>query len=287
MGLIAAVETGGTKTMCAVAEVGSAHQLLTETRIPTTNPATTLGAVREFLIAHGPLARLAVASFGPLDTDPQSPRYGWITTTPKPGWANTDVAGALAGLVDEQIPFVTDVTGSLLGEQAIGALRGCADAAYITVGTGVGVGLMVRGKLVTGRASPEMGHIAVRRHRGDDYRGNCRFHGDCLEGLTCGPAVEARWGGPATGEQVDIIASYIAELCATLAMTTAPQRIVIGGGVSKTAGLMAAVRRLAAEQVNGYLGANHPIQHPASGYLVNPQLGDYSALHGALAMALR
>lgn len=271
--------------MCAVADAAEPHDFLDEIRIPTTDPDTTLRQVRDFLIQYGPLEAVAVASFGPLDTDPASQTFGWITTTPKPGWQNTDLRSALVDLCPAPIPFVTDVTGSLLGERARGALVGCDDAAYATVGTGIGVGLMVRGQLVTGRSTPEMGHIIVRRHPDDDHPGVCSYHGDCLEGLASGPAVEARWGRPAEGHQVAIIAEYIAQMCATLALSVGPQRVVVGGGVSKTAGLMDEVRRRAADLVHGYLG-DHPIADPHSSFIRTPQLGDHSALHGAMELAL-
>lgn len=286
--MLAAVETGGTKIFCAVSRRDDPHTLVDSVRIPTEAPEPTLTAINDFLRKHHEaegIESVGVASFGPLETTPDSSRYGWITTTPKAGWLNTDLHRVLDGLGDVPVDFVTDVTGSLLGERARGAAAGLDNVAYATVGTGVGVGVMVGGVAVTGHGTPELGHILVRRHPQDTFAGICSYHGDCLEGLAAGPAVQARWGRPAEGTERDIIASYIAQLVVTITLAIAPSRIVIGGGVAKTEGLLDAVRVQAGEKMAGYVGADHPIQNPASEYIVPPALGDYAGVHGAIVLA--
>lgn len=286
--LRAAIETGGTKVLVAVSDARAPHTFVDTLRIPALSPAETLPRIREFLAGHArtdQIESVGCASFGPFDTDPDSPHYGWIKVSPKPGWQNVNLWECLQGLNVGSAAFVTDVSGSLIGERALGAGRGCDDVCYVTVGTGIGVGAMVGGRLVTGRGAPELGHIFPRRHPNDVYPGGCAIHGDCLEGLAAGPTVNARWGAPAQGNQIDIIAYYIAQLVHTLVLAYAPQRIIIGGGVAKTPGLLGAVRSQAGAIMRDYLGADHPLQHPESGFIVAPELGDYSGLHGAMELA--
>lgn len=286
--MIAAVETGGTKIFCAVAHRDRPHEIIDSTRIATTTPDESLAAVSAFLRGHHERERIdavGVASFGPLETDPASAQYGWITTTPKAGWLNTDLHRVLDGLDDPAVEFVTDVTGSLLGERARGSATGLENVAYATVGTGVGVGVLVEGRVVTGHGTPELGHILVRRHPSDDFAGVCRYHGDCLEGLASGPAIQARWGRPAEGKEREVIAYYIAQLAVAITLAIAPGRVVIGGGVAKTEGLLDLVRLSAASLMAGYLGEGHPIQDPNGSYIVWPELGDFAGIHGALELA--
>lgn len=291
MSLIASIETGGTKVFAAVAERENPHTLIETCRITTTDdPDRTLGALADFLAEHHRFSRIeaiGVASFGPLETDPASAQYGWITTTPKPGWRNTDLNRAFARLDDVPVAFVTDVTGSLLGERWNGAAVGLDNLAYATIGTGIGVGVMVHGRLVTGHGTPELGHFLVRRHPADDYLGTCPFHADCAEGLASGPAVLQRWGRTAAHpEEIDILAHYIAQLVLVTTLSVAPQKIVLGGGVMKTEGLLAAVRAQAAVLTNGYLGVDHPLQNPGANFIVAPGLGDLAGIHGGLELAL-
>lgn len=286
---VAGIETGGTKVFCAVSPADNPHEIVDSLRVDTRDPESTLGDIADFLGRHHvrtPIRAVGVASFGPVDTNPASPHYGSVTTTPKPGWAFTDLRRALAGLDPVPVSFVTDVTGSLLGERARGALQGLDDAAYVTVGTGVGAGVMVHGELVTGQGTPELGHILVRRDADDPFAGRCPFHGDCLEGLVSGPAVQDRWGRPARdAAEVELLAGYVAQLCLTLTLSVAPRRIVVGGGVSKTPGLLPAARRRLASLVGGYLGSTHPAEDPEGDYIVPPALGDLSGVHGALDLA--
>jgi fructokinase len=289
--VIAGIETGGTKVLCALAAAEDPAAVLHSARIDTTTPERTLGAVRAFLAAHadGPLAAVGLASFGPVVVDPSAARYGRITATPKPGWQDVDLLAGL-GLRGTPTAVVTDVTGSAVGEHRLGAGRGVRDLAYVTVGTGVGAGFLVDGRPLSRRAHPEAGHLLVRRHPDDRYPGSCPFHGDCLEGLAAGPAVAGRWGrpGPDLGADraraVELGAHYVAQLLAAVTYTVAPERIVLGGGVAKTEGLLEAVRSELARLVAGALD-DHPCADPGSGYVVRPELGDDSGVRGALALA--
>lgn len=286
--VLAAVETGGTKVFCAVAERDNPHELVDTVRIPTRGPEETISHINAFLRKHDEMSgvdAVGVATFGPVDTDPQSSRYGWVLQSPKPGWQNVDLHACLDGLGAAPSAFITDVSGSLLGEHALGSARGMNNACYATIGTGVGVGILVEGRLISGHGTPELGHVPVRRHPHDDFPGLCVYHGDCLEGLASGPAVLASWGHPAQGQDIDIIGYYIAQLVVVGVLAVAPQRLVLGGGVSKTPGLIENVRAHAAQLLAGYLGADHPAQDPASGFVTPPALGDFAGIHGALELA--
>lgn len=292
--MIAGIETGGTKIICAVADPADPGTLVDQVRIDTTSPALTLSAVRDFLSSHaveGRFDAVGIASFGPVEVDAASPRFGRITSTPKPGWQDTDLIEHLGLAPGTPVRLVSDVTGAALGEQRFGAGRGVEDLAYVTVGTGVGAGLVVSGAPFSLRSHPELGHLLVRRHPDDAFAGVCPFHGDCLEGLASGPSVTARWGrpgtelGPLLPRAVELSSYYIAQLLATVTYATAPQRIVAGGGVLKTPGLLDAVREQLALLVGGAL-ADHPSTDPGSGYVVPPVLGDESGVRGALSLAV-
>lgn len=291
--MIAGIETGGTKVICAVSPSKSTVEQAVTTWIDTTTPEETLGKIRAFLALHGgdtAFDAVGLASFGPLDVNADSPRFGWITSTPKVGWRNTDLLSGLGLHQSTPVAVVTDVTGAAVGEQQMGAGKGVEDLAYVTVGTGVGVGLIIGGKPLSSQRHPELGHLTVRRHPKDTSPGLCPFHGDCLEGLASGPAVAGRWGRPGTrlgpdlGREVEISSYYIAQLMAAITYTVAPGRIVFGGGVSKTPGLLSSVRDELRVLVGDALGG-HALTSPQSGYIVPPALGDYSGVQGALALA--
>ena len=291
--MIAGIETGGTKVICAVAESAEPGSIVDRLRLPTTSPDQTLGAVRSFLnryAAAGSLEAVGLAAFGPVNVDSSSPCYGWITSTPKPGWRNTDIPRAL-GLGDAvPLQVVSDVTGSAVGEQRSGAGTGLRNVAYVTVGTGIGVGFAADGMPFLKRSHPEMGHLSVRRYPGDDFPGTCPFHGDCLEGLASGPAVRARWGRPGEqlgalhAEAVPLLAHYLAQLLAAVTYTVAPERIILGGGVLKMPGLLQAARDQLAGLVGGALDG-HPLTSTHSGYVCTPALGDLAGVYGALYLA--
>lgn len=293
-GVYGAIEAGGTKFVCCVG--GGPEDLRAEVRFPTTSPAETIGRAIGFLTeqsrAHGPLAGIGVASFGPVDLDRGSATWGHVTTTPKPGWARTDLAGPVAAALGVPVAFDTDVNGAALGERRWGAARGLDTFVYITVGTGIGGGGMVGGQLMHGLVHPEMGHMRLPRDRdADPFEGSCRFHGDCLEGLASGPAIEARWGRPATELPPDhpawrLEAEYLALLCVNLTVVLSPQRIILGGGVMHQRQLFPEIRRRLLERLAGYVRSPE-IEDRVDSYVVPPGLGDRAGVLGALALAAR
>ena len=281
--LLGGIEAGGTKFVLAVGH--SPSEIIERHEIPTCDPATTLAQAAEWFEARGKINALGIASFGPVELDRSSPRWGHITNTPKQGWANCDLAGFFAERLDVPIGFDTDVNGAALAEYNHGAGKTAASLAYITVGTGIGGGLVLEGKAVHGAAHPEMGHIFPRRHAEDrDFEGICPHHGDCLEGLASGPAIKARWGAslsdlPADHAAHEIIAYYLAQLAHPLIAMTAVEIIVLGGGVMKTVGLLERVNQWASELGAAYFpgGSRHKI--------VAPGLGHNAGLTGALLLA--
>ncbi|NLX43916.1 MAG: ROK family protein, partial [Chloroflexi bacterium] len=200
MALYAGIEGGGTKFVCAIGS--GPEDIRAEARFDTDAPRETLGRVDAFFQEYrhlGEISAVGIASFGPIDPNPASPRFGFVTTTPKPGWSNTDFAGQVHRMLGVPVGFDTDVNVAALGEHRWGAAQGLDTFLYLTVGTGIGGGGMVNGKLIHGIMHPEMGHIRVPHDwQEDPFKGWCTYHGDCLEGLACGPAIEDRWGMPAT-----------------------------------------------------------------------------------------
>ena len=293
--MIVGIETGGTKVICGAATEGRPQELVRDLRIPTTTPDETTAAINAFLEEIReiePVTALGVASFGPVNVEPDKPRWGWVTGTPKPGWADTDLLGRIRMTAEVPTVLLSDVASAALGEQTWGAGAGVPRVAYATFGTGVGVGFCLDGRVLHGNGYPEMGHLLVRRHPRDDYEGSCPFHGDCLEGLASGPAVLGRWGSDASSldagiraQALDILAFYIAQLAAATAYTTGVERFVVGGGVLKTPGLFdAVVERLPG--VTGGPGASHAASLDEPGFLASPALGDHSGVLGAIAAAL-
>lgn len=292
--MIAGVETGGTKVICGIADPSAPGTLIESTRFPTTSPRETIGRIRAFLTEvderHG-LDAVGVATFGPVNVEPALARYGWITGTAKPGWANTELLERLDPSHSWPVSLMSDVTGAALGEQRWGAGRDVPSVAYATFGTGVGVGVVVDGRVLQGNGYPEFGHLLVRRHPLDDYAGSCPFHGDCLEGLAAGPSVLARWGTdsshlhPRIRQQAfEILGFYIAQVVATAAYSTGVQRVVLGGGVLKAPGLLEEARGQLSV-VTGGPGAGHPIAADPFDFMVPPELGDLSGVFGAIAAA--
>ena len=264
-------------------------------RFPTRDPDTTLTEALAFFDAaaqrHGALRALGIASFGPLALDPRAPLYGRLLRTPKPGWHDVDL---LAPFARFGIPIAldTDVNAAALAESVWGAGRGLESLAYITVGTGIGGGVVVHGRTLRGLMHPELGHVHPRRHPDDaGFSGVCPHHGDCLEGLANGPAIVARLGhelGNASADHPiwDIEADYLGQLCAQLALTVSPQRIVLGGGVMQHARLFAPIRARTQHWLGGYL-ARHAVEGGIDDYIVPPGLDDRSGILGALLMAVR
>ena len=284
----AGVELGGTKCI-AILATGSDSLIARET-VPTTSPDETLGRIEQILSdwrsGHG-FAALGIGSFGPIDLDRTSQSFGQITSTPKPGWRGADVLGRLQRAAGTPAAFDTDVNGAALAEMRWGAGQGFDDFAYITVGTGVGVGLIVNGKPTRGFAHCELGHIRVVRFPGDDFVGSCPFHGDCVEGLAAGPSLKARAGDGAQKLEPDdgvwqSVAWAIAQLCHTIVCAAAPRAIAIGGGVVENQPhLLERIERMLVESLNGYIGLP-----PGGNYLRAPALGANAGPLGAIALAM-
>ncbi len=281
--LLGAIEAGGTKFVLAVA--GDPHGPVVSHSIPTTTPAETLEAAAAWLEKQGSIAALGIGTFGPADLDPQSAGWGHITATPKPGWSHCDIAGFFARRFGVPVGFETDVNAAAIAEYQSLSASDATSLAYVTVGTGIGGGLVIDGRTVHGAAHAEMGHLYPRRERGDDgFSGICPFHGDCLEGLASGPAIKARWGAslselPADHQAHELVAGYLAQLCQTLFATTAVETIVLGGGVMQTPGLIERVALQTRQIDAGYLPgqARHQVKAPV--------LGTESGLRGALLLA--
>ena len=291
--LIGAIEAGGTKFVAALAREDGA--VLAQTRIPTQTPAECFPALAEFFrnaaAAHGPIAAFGVASFGPIDIDPASPAYGTFTTTPKPGWAGARFHDLL-GEFGAPIIVDTDVNGAALGEWISGAGQGCTTVAYTTIGTGIGTGVVRDGRPIMGFSHYECGHIPIPHDLAkDSFSGSCPFHGDCLEGLASGPAIEARWGGSLSmlgspADKIELIAGYVAQLAASLVLLHMPDRLIFGGGVMKAPGLIEALRRATEAKLGGYIKA--PQLDPGlERYIVAPMLGDEAGITGAIALGRR
>jgi fructokinase len=263
-------------------------------RFPTTKPTETIGQAIAFFkeqAAKEPLAAIGIASFGPVDPNPKSPGYGYITTTPKEGWAQTDFAGKIGQALNVPVGFDTDVNGAALGEHRWGAAQGLDTFIYLTIGTGLGGGGLVNGQLSHGLIHPEMGHILLPRLVEDTFPGICPYHGACLEGLAAGPAIEARWGQRADTLPVDhpawdIEAHYLAVGLVNFICTVSPQRIIMGGGVMEQRHLFPLIRKNVQTFLNGYL-QSPTILKQIDEYIVPPGLGSKAGVLGALALAER
>lgn len=285
--LFGGVEAGGTKWVCAV---GSGPDDIADLEtFATTQPDETISRAAEFFRRQdGSLAAVGVGSFGPIDLRAGSPTWGRITTTPKAGWEDTDVGTAFAAALDLPVVLDTDVNAAALGEQRWGAAAGLDTFCYVTVGTGIGGGVMVDGRLLHGLFHPELGHMRIPHDRElDPFEGACPYHGDCFEGLASGEAMRRRWGRP--GEELDdervwsLEAAYLALGLVNATWALSPQRIVLGGGVMKQPALLPLVRSRLAELIGGY-GAPE-LAGSIDGYVVPAALGDRAGVLGALALA--
>ncbi len=290
MKLYGGIEAGGTKFVCAIGS--GPDDLRAETRFPTTTPAETIGRAVAFFKEHGntaPVASVGIGSFGPVDADPSSSFFGRITTTPKPGWAKTDIAGMVGAGLGVPVGFDTDVNAAALGEFRWGAARNLDSFIYLTVGTGIGGGGMVNGQPLHGLMHPEMGHVRIPRHPEDSYPGRCPYHGDCLEGMASGPALEDRWGRRAETLPRDhpawtVEAHYLACGLVNYICTLSPRRIILGGGVMEQPDLLRLVRSKTRELLNGYLQVPEIIGH-IDRFIVPPELGGRAGVLGAIALA--
>jgi fructokinase len=293
MPLFGGIEAGGTKTVCAVGT--GPDDLREEVRFPTATPDETISrAIQFFRQAQESesLSSIGIASFGPLDPNPSSPTFGYITTTPKPGWAYTDFAGSIRQELHLPVGFDTDVNGAALAEHRWGAAQGLDSFLYLTIGTGIGGGGMVHGKLIHGLHHPEMGHIRIPHDKdGDPYPGSCPYHGDCLEGLASGPALEERWGQRAETLAEDhpawpLEADYLALGLVNIISILLPQRIILGGGIMQQRQLLPLMRGRVQQLLNGYLQVPMILDR-IDDYLVAPGLGSQAGVLGAIALAER
>lgn len=289
MSLFGGIEGGGTKFVCVIGS--GPDDIRAEARIDTTTPAETLDKVIAFF-RESPhrIQALGVGSFGPVDPDPTSPTWGYITMTPKLPWRNTDIAGALQRGLGVPIAFDTDVNVAAYGEYVWGAAQGLEAFVYLTIGTGIGGGGLMHGKLMHGLMHPETGHLRIPHDwQRDPYPGCCPSHGDCLEGLANGPALWGRWKVdpstlPPDHEAWKLEAHYIALALANIIYTVSPQRIILGGGVMDQAFLFPMIRREVQETLNGYI-VSDMILNRIDEYIVPPALSNRSGRLGAIALA--
>jgi fructokinase len=291
--MFGAVEAGGTKFVCAIGdEHGTLHA---ESQFATADPDSTLARVVDFFRdqVREPqrLEALGLASFGPLVLDRGSARYGCIDNTPKAQWSNVNIVGRLAQQLSCPIGFDTDVNAAALAEHRWGAGRNFENLVYLTVGTGIGGGVLVNGAALHGLAHPEIGHVRLRRHPLDvNFDGVCPFHGDCIEGLASGTAIRARTGSElqsldATHAQWQIEADYLGQLCAQIVLLVSPQLIIMGGGVLSQERLLPMIRQRAQHWLSGYINRQE-ILNDIEHYIVAPALGSRAGVLGALKLAI-
>jgi fructokinase len=283
-GLYGGIELGGTKTLVAVGETDG--RMFARATLPTTTPDKLLPQIATFFADHTAgrdLDGLGVGAFGPIVIDPVAENYGHLLETNKPGWSGFDLVGALRRMGTAPITLVTDVAAAGVAEARLGALRGVDLGIYLTVGTGIGGAVLYRGQVLPALLHPEMGHLPIQSHPDDPAGSICRFHSNCAEGLAAGPAIMARFGASLSdfalgGPEHALIAGYLGQLCATLVLALSPQRIVIGGGVGKTPGLVDAVQAAMMRQLGGYAGRSAAY----SGFLRAPALDQDAGIVGAL-----
>ncbi len=284
---IGAIEAGGTKFVCGI---GSEDGIIEDSlSFPTEHPEVTMEHVITYFKDKN-VDAIGIGTFGPIDIDPSSPSFGYVTTTPKPGWANYNFLGTLKQSLPVPCGWDTDVNAAAFGEAKWGAAKGLDSCVYYTVGTGVGVGVYSEGKLVHGLVHPEGGHVCTRRHPEDTYAGYCSYHGDCLEGMASGPALEARWkvkGSelPASHPAWEIEAFYIAQAVTGAILLISPKKVILGGGVMQQSQLFPMIRDEVRRNLNGYVSAE-AIQTNIETYIVPPGLGDKAGLCGALALGI-
>ncbi|HET9282548.1 MAG TPA: ROK family protein [Candidatus Angelobacter sp.] len=284
-----AIEAGGTKFVCAIGT--NSGSIIHSIRIPTRAPAETMADVIAFFQNCGrPISAFGIGSFGPIDLNPASSTYGFITSTPKESWRNFDLAGTIRRAFNLPVAFDTDVNAAILGESQWGAAQGLETALYVTVGTGIGGGAIVTGKPLHGLVHPEMGHIRIPHDFAHDpFPGLCPYHGDCLEGLASGPAIKARWGIaaselPADHTAFNLEADYLASACVNWICTLSPQRLILGGGVMQPH-IFPLLRERTRSLLNDYVNAPE-ITERIDHYIVPPALGNQAGVLGGLALAI-
>lgn len=284
---LGAIEAGGTKFVVCIGDENG--NVIDRASFPTETPEKTMANVFRYFDDKD-IEALGVGSFGPIDPDKNSPTYGYITTTPKPGWGNYNIMGALQQRYDIPMGFDTDVNGAALGEATFGAAQGLDSALYLTVGTGIGGGAIIGGQLVHGLLHPEMGHMKMIVREDDHYQGTCPYHGTCLEGLAAGPAIEGRWGIkgselPEDHKAWDLEAYYLGQACANYILTLSPKKIILGGGVMHQKQLFPMIHKYVQKMLNGYVAKEEITTDKIKDYIVYPGLADNAGLCGGLALA--
>ncbi|MGD6875715.1 ROK family protein [Bacillus infantis] len=280
--MLGAIEAGGTKFVCAVGD--KTGRIADSIQIPTTVPEETMAAAISFFKQHE-IEAIGIGSFGPIDVNHDSPTYGYITSTPKTAWTNYPFVETISQAFGVPVGFSTDVNAAALGEARLGAAKGLDSCLYITVGTGIGAGAVVNGQLLQGLSHPEMGHILLRRHPEDSYQGKCPYHGDCLEGLAAGPAIEERWGAKGKDlvdrkEVWDLEGYYLAQALMQYILILSPKKIILGGGVMNQSQVFDSIYKNLPELMKDYVGLPE-----LTGYIVKPGLGDRAGITGALLLA--
>lgn len=280
------IEAGGTKMICVIGDENG--RILDRMQIPTKTPEETMPLMIDYF-KDKDIKALGIACFGPIDLNRDSKTYGYITSTPKLAWKNYDIVGAFKKELGVPIGFDTDVNGSLLGEITWGCAKGLTDALYLTIGTGVGGGVMAGGKLLHGMLHPELGHIKMAVADGDTYKGKCPYHGTCFEGMAAGPAIEDRWGKKAVeladDDKVwDLESTYIAQALCTYILTLSPQIIILGGGVMHQEQLFPLIRKKVLEQLNGYIVTKE--LKDIDNYIVPASLNDDQGIMGSIKLAM-
>lgn len=284
---IGAVEAGGTKFVCGIGD--EQGRLLEKKSFPTGDPEPTVANVIQYF-RDRPVDAVGIGCFGPIGLNPEDSDYGYVTSTPKPGWAGFNFLGTLQSALGVPCRWDTDVNAAALGEATWGAAQGLSSCIYFTVGTGIGAGVFAEGACVHGLVHPEGGHMYVRRHPEDRFGGGCPYHGDCLEGLAAGPALERRWGKkgealPPEHPAWAMEAYYIGQAVANAVLLLSPHKVILGGGVMKQAQLFPMIRGEVAKSLNRYVPSKMIATH-IDQYIVPPALGDEAGLRGALAIGL-
>lgn len=283
--IIGGIEAGGTKMVCAIGNEDG--EIFNRKSIPTETPDVTIPKLIDFLQSEG-IEALGIGCFGPIDLDKNSVTYGSITSTPKLAWRNYNIVQVFKDALKVPVGFDTDVNGAALGEATWGAAKNCEVSIYITIGTGIGVGICINGTPLHGLIHPEAGHILINRHKDDRYQGSCPYHTNCMEGLASGPAIEDRWNkkGYELAEQSEVWeleAYYIAQAITNYILTLSPNKIILWGGVMHQPQLFPLVRENVIANLNGYLNSG-VIQKDIDHYIIPPALGDNPGIMGALRL---
>jgi len=285
--LYGTLEAGGTKMVLSLGNEN--NELLEQATLPTEVPEKTIPAMIRWYKERN-IDALGIGTFGPVDLNPSSPTYGWITSTPKPGWGNTPLLPRMQEALGVPAEIDTDVNAAALAEWQLGAARGLNSCMYVTIGTGVGAGLVIEGKMVHGLIHPELGHMLLRQEANDPCpEGFCPYHRGCIEGLCSGPAMEKRWGRkafdlPQDHEAWELEAAYLAQMCMNAICAFSPEKIILGGGVMQQKHLFPRIRQKTAALLNGYVQAE-PVLNGMENFITEPGLGTRSGALGALLLA--